>query len=519
MMKHKHRTLLSATYLVSLFTFLSRMLGFVRDMVLAQLFGAEALMDAFYVAFRVPNFMRRLFAEGAFSQAFVPVLAEYQQKESPENTALFIANVSGRLIMVLGVVTVVAILLSPFIITIFAPGFYQDGLRHVLASDMMRITFPYLFFISLTAMSSAILNTYGYFGVPAITPIFLNIVMILAALYLTPYCSPTVKGLAIGVLIAGVVQYLFQLPFLYRQGLLIRPRFTLHDEGVRRVIRLMVPALFGVSIAQLNLMIDTVFASFLKIGSVTWLYYTDRLADFPLGVFGVAISTVILPHLARKHHDSSNFQFSSALDWGLRLLLLIGVPSAIGIGVYAMPLIATCFGYGKFGVDNILQTERSTITLALGIPAFMMVKVLASGFYATQNIKTPVKVGVWVMVVNSIGCAIFIQFFQHAGLTLASSLAGYLNCFLLWYLLKKKGVYQPILGWKIFLVRLFFANTVIAFFLYNMKGTIDDWIALRAFDRLTMLLTVVLCTVLLYVMSLYLVGMRVTQFRSQLKRG
>ena len=321
---HKRQSLLRSTSLVSIMTLMSRLLGFARDMVIANLFGAQAGMDAFIVAFKIPNFMRRLFAEGAFSQAFVPVLAEYQKTRTVSEVRAFLARIAGSLGAVLSVVTVVGVVAAPVIIFIFAPGFGEDAVRSVLATDMLRLTFPYLMLISLTGMAGAILNTYGYFGVPAVTPVLLNISMILAAIFLSPHFAVPIVALAWGVLIAGIAQLLFQIPFLYHRNLLIKPSLMMSDPGVRRVLKLMVPALFGVSIAQINLLIDTVFASFLQVGSVTWLFYTDRLTDFPLGVFGVAIATVILPHLSRRHAEQSAHHFSRALDWGLRLLLLIG---------------------------------------------------------------------------------------------------------------------------------------------------------------------------------------------------
>ncbi|MGB4898639.1 MAG: murein biosynthesis integral membrane protein MurJ, partial [Ignavibacteria bacterium] len=418
----KRQSLLRSSSLVSLMTFLSRMAGFARDMVIAQLFGAGAGMDAFLVAFRIPNFMRRLFGEGAFSQAFVPVLAEYQQTRSVDDVRSFIARVSGQLTMVLSIVTAIGMIATPLIIFLFAPGFGEHSSRTMLATEMLRITFPYLMLISLTAMAGAVLNTYGYFGVPAITPVLLNVSMILAALYLSPYCHHPVVALAWGVLIAGIVQFLFQLPFLHQRKLLVKPRRARGDAGVKQVMKLMIPALFGVSIAQLNLMVDSIFASFLQVGSVSWLYFTDRLTDFPLGVFGVAIATVILPHLSRRHAEQRSEKFSQAIDWGLKSLLLVGVPAGIGLAFFSMPLIACCFAYGKFSVIDLLQTQKSLMALASGVPAFMMVKVLASGFYACQDIKTPVKIGAYAMLINSLLCALLIWPLAHAGLALASAL-------------------------------------------------------------------------------------------------
>ena len=513
----KQNSLLRSTSLVSLMTFFSRIMGFVRDMLIAQLFGAVAGMDAFYVAFRIPNFMRRLFAEGAFSQAFVPVLAEYQKTRTLDEVRLFLARIAGSMSAALTLVTVLGVMAAPMIVEVFAPGFSDDSQRFALASTMLQLTFPYLMLISLTAMAGAILNTYGYFGVPAVTPVLLNICMILAALYLSPRCAIPVVGLAWGVLIAGIVQLLFQIPFLYHRNLLIRPRWNRKDPGVQRVLKLMIPALFGVSIAQINMLVDNVFASFLQVGSVSWLFYTDRLTDFPLGVFGVAIATVILPHLSRRHASQNPEHFSRTLDWGLRLLLLIGLPAGIGLAVFAMPMIASCFAYGKFSAFDVLQTQKSLITLGIGVPAFMMVKVLASGFYARQNIKTPVKVGAIAMVINSILCALLIHPLAHAGLTLASSIASYVNCSLLLILLLRRKIFQLQPGWWRFLAQLCGSNSLVFIYLYMTRSDLSYWMDLSRGARIGYLLWHVLVAGIIYLVSLGVFGIRIKQFRGQIR--
>jgi putative peptidoglycan lipid II flippase len=513
----KQQSLLRSTTLVSVMTFISRLVGFVRDMVLANFFGAQAGMDAFFVAFRIPNFMRRLFAEGAFSQAFVPVLAEYQKNRSPGDVRIFIARISGYLGSILSVVTLIGIFAAPVIIFLFAPGFHQDSSRAVLATEMLRITFPFLMLVSLTAMAGAVLNTYGYFAIPAFTPVLLNISMILAAIYLCPHLPTPVVGLAWGVLIAGIVQLVFQIPFLRQRHLLVKPQLVRNDVGVNQVLKLMIPALFGVSIAQLNLMVDSIFASFLKIGSVSWLYYTDRLTDFPLGVFGVAIATVILPHLSRRHAEQSINQYSSALDWGLRSILLIGIPAGLGLCLFAMPLIVSCFAYGKFSPFDVIQTQKSLITLGAGVPAFMMVKVLASGFYARQDIRTPVKVGAISMGVNTVLCFIFIWHFAHAGLTLASALAGYVNCGTLLYLLIKKEVFKPSPGWLKYIIQLLLANSAMSIYLILTCNTLSYWLNFSAIMRLSLLSMHVLVAVVIYLLVLGLTGMRPAHFRGQVK--
>lgn len=510
----KKTSLLRSTGLVSLMTMVSRVMGFIRDMLIAQMFGAQAGIDAFLVAFKIPNFMRRLFAEGAFSQAFVPVLASYQEKESETELRKFIARITGNLFMVLLGVTVIAVLASPIVITIFAPGFDQGDLRFSLASDMLRITFPYLLLISLTALCGAILNTFGRFGIPAFTPVLLNICMIVAAIYFAPLFDPPVIALAWGVFIAGIIQLAFQIPFLYRAGLLIKPSFNWHDAGVKKVLKLMVPALFGVSVAQLNLLLDTVFASFLPVGSVSWLYYSDRLTFFPLGVFGVAISTVILPHLSRVHSANSPEAYSKALDWGVRMILLIAVPSTIGLCLYAKPILISLLAYGKFSQHDVLMTQKSLVTFSLGISAFMMVKLLGSAFYASQNIRTPVKIGAYAMVINSILCLLLIKPLAHAGLALASSIAGFFNAGSLMFLLIKQGKYRPHSGWGKFGTQLLVANGLLALMLYITANEID-WIKYLAWQKISLLFMMLFCAMAIYLIALYAMGMRLAHLKEQ----
>lgn len=509
----KKQSFLRSTSLVSLMTFFSRIFGFLRDMLLAQIFGAQEGMDAFYLAFRIPNFMRRLFAEGAFSQAFVPVLAQYQQKHRFDEVQVFLSRVSGCLGLVLFLVTIIGMIGAPWLIKIFAPGFKSGGVRAAWAAHMLSITFPYLMFISLTAMAGAALNTYGYFGVPAFTPVILNLVMIVTAIWGRQWINPPVFALAWGVMLAGIMQFLLQIPFLMRKRLLLLPRVVWTDPGVRRVLKLMVPALFGVSVAQVNLLVDTMFASFLQVGSVTWLYYTDRLTDFPLGVFGVAIATVILPHLSRKHSANEHELFSKTLDWGLRMILLVGMPAAVGLIVFAMPLVASCFGYGQFLPADIEQTQKSLMTLAMGVPGFMVIKVLASGFYSKQNIKTPVKVGALAMLVNSLMCAVLIIPFQHAGLTLASSLAGYFNAGILLLLLYRRKIYLPESKWLLFAMQLILANLLMGVYLYFVRGDLSYWYHLKVSMRLGVLMLHVSIAMLIYLLSLWACGFNIKEFR------
>ncbi|EKD71394.1 MAG: hypothetical protein ACD_46C00194G0008 [uncultured bacterium] len=499
---------MKSTSIVISMTMISRVFGFIRDMVTAHLFGAGAAFDAFSVAFKIPNFMRRLFAEGSFSQAFVPVLSEYQKKESHEEVHRFINAMGGTLGVALLVVTILGIIGAPWVVRLFAPGFETQGERFNLAVTMLRINFPYLLLISLTAFSGAILNTYSRFWVAAFTPVFLNISMIAAAFWLSPQFTAPIIGLAWGVFIAGVVQLFFQYPFLKKLHLIPRPSINFRDPGVRRVLKLMVPALFGVSVGQVNLLIDTLFASLLMVGSVSWLYYSDRLMEFPLGVFGVAISTVILPHLSRHHATQSEESFSLTLDWALRAVLLIGIPAGVALSVISGPMLSTLFQYGRFDAHSVLMSRQSLTAFAIGITPFMLVKVLAAGFYAKHDMRTPVRIGVIAMVTNILLNVMLIWPLAHAGIALATSLAALINTSCLFYFLKKRGYYRPRDGWKLFSIRIIAANLVLGIWLWIGAGDINTWLTQHAMWRFSHLAFLLLSAVAIYFISLWMTGIR-----------
>lgn len=500
------KSLLKSTGLVSAMTMVSRVLGFIRDMLAAQIFGVGPAVDAFYIAFKIPNFMRSIFAEGSFSQAFVPVLSEYRQTRSPKDVKEFIAFVAGGLGLALLVVTILGELITPLIILISAPGLGPE--RFHLATEMLRITFPYMMLISLTAFSGAILNSYGNFSIPSVTPALLNICLITSALFLSNYFHVPIEAQAWGVLIAGFVQLAFQLPFLFKKGFLVFPRLNWKDPGVRKVLKLMVPAIFGASVVQISLLLNTIFASFLKVGSVTWLYYSDRLAYFPLGVFGVAIATVVLPHLSRKHSDKNPEQFKKALDWGVRINLLLGIPASIFLAIFAGPIITTLFQYGKFNHFDVIMTRESVVAYAVGLQAFMLVKLLSSSFYARQDIKTPVRYTVITLVINMILNGLLIIPLAHAGLALATSLASWINVSLLMVGLYRRGVYGFSKSWKRFLCQVIPANMALTGFLLWQHGTLQQWFAWSGHVRLTHLLIILAVAGIIYLMILVLLGFR-----------
>lgn len=507
--------LLRSSMVVGIMTLLSRVLGLVRDVVVAGYFGASGSADAFFVAFKIPNFMRRLFAEGAFSQAFVPVLSEYRSQRDLAAVQQLVHHVAGALGSVLVLVTVAGVIGAPLLAALFAPGFYvAGGEKFALAADMLRITFPYLLLISLTAFCGAILNSYGRFAVPAFTPVLLNLCLIGSAIWLSPLLETPVMALAWGVLMAGAVQLLFQLPFLAQQSLLPVPRPNFRDEGVRRILKLMLPALFGVSVAQINLLLDTVLASFLQTGSVSWLYYSDRLSELPLGVFGIAIATVILPSLSRNHAGQDPQRFARTLDWAIRMVLLIGLPAALALAVLAEPMIATLFHYGAMTDFDVQMSAFSLQAYAFGLLAFMLIKVLAPGYFSRQDTSTPVKIAVKAMLANMVFNLILVWPLDHAGLALATSLSAFMNAGWLLHGLIREGVFRWQPGWGLMLMRLVLSAGAMVTVLLSIQTQLGNWLEAGLWDRVQWMSLLVLAGGGTYLLMLILLGLRPRHLRS-----
>jgi len=494
---------------------ISRVLGFVRDMVFASIFGAHGGFDAFVVAFKIPNFLRRLFAEGAFSQAFVPVLAEYQREKSPDELKIFISRIAGSLALALFLVTLLAEIAAPLLIILSAPGFLHDPARYDEALHMLRITFPYLMLISMSAFCGAVLNSFGVFSVPAFTPVFLNLALISAAVWFAPMFDISVHALAWGVLIGGVAQLTFQLPFLGFKGLLPRPTLKLKDDGVRKVLKLMLPAIFGVSVAQISLFIDTLFASFLREGSISWLYYSQQLAFFPLGVFGVALATVVLPHLSREHISNNHNNYNAALDWALRCVLVIAMPAMFGLAFMSGPLLATLFQSGRFSQSDVFLAQQSLLAFSVGLPGFMLVKVFASGFYSRQDINTPVRIAVISLITNIVLNAILIYPLKHAGLALATALSSSLNAFLLYRKLIQANIYQPLSSWQSYMLRLSVASIAMVLVIVFAVPSIEQWFQWGRWYRGLQLMLWVTVSGGVYLFSLWLSGLRLSDFKVQ----
>lgn len=512
--------LLRSTSVVGAMTLLSRISGLVREMAFSRAFGASPLMDAFLVALKIPNLLRRFFAEGAFAQAFVPVISEYRAQRTEEETRELLDRVAGTLGLVLLVVTVLGVLAAPLVIALFAPGFVGDDGRYALARDMLRLTFPYLLFISLTGFAGGILNTYRRFAVPAFTPVLLNLVLIVCAAGLAPRFARPGLVLAGGVFVAGIVQLAFQIPSLARLKLLPRPRWGWSDVGVQRIFKLMLPVMFGSSVAQVSLLFDTLIASFLPVGSVSWLYYSDRLMEFPLGVFGIALATVILPSLSEQHVRASAAEFSNMLDWALRLVALIAVPAALGLVLLAGPVLTTIFFGGKFSDTDVMMAAASLNAYAFGLVGFILVKVLAPGYFARQDSRTPVKIAIRAFILNmALNVVIVLALIwtrvapPHVGLAAATTLSAFFNASLLLRGLLRAGVYRPAPGWGKLAAQVAVASSAMGAFLYWSRGDASRWLRFTGWERAGTLIVLIAAGMVVYFVCAYLLGARPSAFR------
>ncbi|EGR9013843.1 murein biosynthesis integral membrane protein MurJ [Vibrio parahaemolyticus] len=515
------KRLLKSGMIVSAMTLISRVLGLVRDVVVANLMGAGASADVFFFANKIPNFLRRLFAEGAFSQAFVPVLTENHAQGDMDKTRELIARAAGTLGVIVSIVTVLGVLGSGVVTALFGFGWFLDWMhggpaaeKFELASLMLKITFPYLWFITFVALSGAILNTLGKFAVSSFTPVFLNVMIILAAWFISPQMSQPEIGLAIGVFLGGLVQFLFQIPFLIKAGVMVKPKWGWRDPGVVKIRTLMIPALFGVSVSQINLLFDTFIASFLQTGSISWLYYSDRLLEFPLGLFGIAIATVILPALSRKHVDSQSEGFAHTMDWGVRMVTLLGIPAMLGLMALAKPMLMVLFMRGEFSPQDVHQASLSLLAYASGLLNFMLIKVLAPGYYSRQDTKTPVKYGIIAMVTNMVFNAIFAYFYSYVGLAIATALSAFVNMALLYRGLHIAGVYQITKRTVFFIVRLVVAGAaMVAAILWQLED-MSVWLEWSFAHRSGMLGMLIGLGAAVYLAVLFLTGVRLKDLKA-----
>ncbi len=504
---------LKSAFVVSLMTFVSRISGLIRDVAFANYLGSSAAADAYFVASRIPNLFRRIFAEGAFSLAFVPVFSEYHQSRTEAEKRDFVNRMLAKLGIAVFCVCVAGILLSEPLISLFAPGFKDDPAKFEMTVDALRITFPYLFFISLVAMAAGILNTYDHFAIPAVTPVLLNICLIIAAVWFVPGSGQPTIVLAIAFCVAGVVQFLLQIPFLKKNAILplpsLKPAPDKEKDGVSKVFKLMLPVIYGSSIAQINSLVNTILASFLVTGSVSWLYYSDRLMEFPLALFVLAISTVILPNLSKQHTAGNEQEFSRLIDWGLRLVLLIVVPAVVGMLVLSGQLIATLFQYNQFTAHDTYMSAISLQAYAFGLLGLAVVKVLAPGFYARQDTKTPVKIGVVAMVINLVFAIALVWPFKHVGLAAAFSISAWANAVLLGWLLIKRNLYVPEPGWVIYSVKLVAAAILMGAIVYYGSGDTQQWLEYSLFERVINMTIWIVIGMTSFVILAYAMGLRI----------
>ena len=516
-------------------TMVSRVLGLIRDISITSTFGANAATDAFWVAFRIPNFMRRLFAEGSFSTAFVPVFTEVKETRPHADLKELVARVSGTLGGVLLVVTALGLLFTPQVALLFNLGAGVQTEKFGLTVELLRLTFPFILFVSLTALAGGALNSFHRFGMPALTPVILNLCMIAGALWLSPHLQVPITALGWAVLGGGVLQLLFQLPALAKLDLLALPKWGWSHPDVRKVVKLMVPTLFGSSIAQINLLFDTVIAALLYTGSQTWLSQADRFLELPLGVFGIALGTVILPTLSRHHVNTDHEGFSKALDWGLRTTLLIALPAMLGLMLLSQPLVATLFQHKEFTAFDTRMAAMSVFGLSFGLPAFALVKILLPAFYARQDTKTPVRAGVASLIANMVLNVLFLAILfviwvppakqgdvmqglastpgLHLAIGLASALASYINLLMLWRWLGKAGVYERQPGWAKHLTRLGLACAAMAAALLLALHWIPDFTAIGKWERIGYLALLVGGGGAVYLAALLALGFRPRDLR------
>jgi putative peptidoglycan lipid II flippase len=504
--------LLKALSTVSALTLLSRITGLVRESLKAVGFGAGLQMDAFEAAFRLPNILRRLFAEGAFSQAFVPILAEYRRARGEDATRDLVDRVATLLAVLLVAISVLGIFAAPWLVYLLAGGFVRTPGKVELTAELIRIMFPYIFFISLVSLAGSILNVHRRFAIPAFTPVLLNVSIIGATIFVAPHVDPPIVALAWGVAVGGVAQLALQILPLARLAMLPRPRFDWREEGVSRVLRAMGPAVLGVSAAQISTLINTQLAAYLGDGRISWITYADRLMEFPSAMLGVALGTVLLPSLVKHHHEDNQEQYRALLDWGLRLTFLLALPAVLALAMLSVPLISTLYQYGRFTSNDVWQTRDALLGYSVGLIGLIAVKILAPAFYARQDMKTPVKIAFLTVVVTQVLAVAMMFRIGHAGLTLATSLGASLNATLLYVTMRRRGIYVPQPGWALFLGRIAVALAALGGVLWWASGADGFWLTSGLWAKVGRLSLVIASGAVAYFAALLLCGFRFADF-------
>jgi putative peptidoglycan lipid II flippase len=505
---------------ISSMTMVSRITGLLRDTLFARAFGASGYTDAFYIAFRLPNLLRRLFGEGAFSQAFVPILAEYKSQQGDAATKTLVDHVANTLVWATVLISVLGIVGAPLILMAIAGGL--EGEAYDKAVVMTRLMFPYIACMSFVVLSGAVLNTWRQFKVPAFTPVLWNLSSIFFSLFLVQYFDVPIYSMAVAVMVGGVLQIAVQIPSLRRIGMLprlsVNPLAGLSDPGVRRILKKMGPAVFAVSAAQISLLINTNIASRLGDGAVSVLQYADRLMEFPTGMLGVALGTILLPSLSKANADGDTVEYSALLDWGLRLTLLLALPAAVGLAALATPLIATLFNYGEFKAANVAAATAPLMAYAAGLLGIILVKILAPAFYARQDIRTPVRIAIGVLIATQMMNYLFVPLLGVAGLALSIGLGACINAVFLYTGLRRRGIYKPHAGWLVFAFKVAVAVALMGLAAWFSQAQLD-WAALRAHPMLRMgaLLLIIAGCAVVYFAVLFALGFRPRDFTRRAK--
>lgn len=498
---------------MSFITMLSRILGFIRDTMIARMFGAGVMTDAFFIAFKLPNLLRRIFAEGVFYQVFLPILSEYRCSDSEEETRVFISKVSGTLIFIVTIVVVIGLLIAPWVIAVTAPGFDSSTEKFIMAIKMFRVMCPYILLASLTSLMGIVLNTFNFFSIPLFTPIFLNVSMISFMLFAEHlYSHIPIMGLAWSVIVGGVLQCVYCVLFLKKVNMLVIPKMQFYNPRVCRVYRSMIPAIIAVSSGQISLIINTILASFLSDGSISWMYYADRLMELPIGVFGITLTTILYPYLSRFISNKNYEDYSCLMNWGIKLCFILSLPSAVILGVLSEPLITTLFKYGKFLEFDVLMTQYSVIAYAIGLPGLMLTKILTSAFYTRHDVKTPVHIIVIVLTFTQFVNLMCINSLKHVVFSFSISLGAWLNAGLLYWKLKKKYLFQLQSGWLLFCSQLIIALIIMCAVCLGLLMYISDWTQGHIFYRLIRMIVVLILVSSSYCITLWCVGIRLKDF-------
>ncbi|MDC3386243.1 murein biosynthesis integral membrane protein MurJ [Gammaproteobacteria bacterium] len=503
------------TLIVSSFTMISRIFGYIRDAaIFIFISNSSGALDAFFVAFRIPNFFRRIFGEGALSTAYVPVLSDYKNNAKGNDAKEFINSSITYLCLILLIISIVGVAITPILIYLIAPGFvYAESGQYELSYSLLRITFPFMFFICLTAVLSSILNCYEKFSMPAFTPVIVNITLILSILFFSDNFDEPVYALAWGLIFGGFIQVVFLLYPLIKMGLFPKISFNKKHPGIKKIKELMLPMILGSSVTQINLIFDTIIASFLITGSIGWLYMSDRFIELPLALFGISIATVLLPKLSEYYNKSDCRSYNATFNWGLKIGIIISLPTSIGLILLAEPILITLLQYREFSVHDVNMTAIGMIAFAIGLPGMIGAKILITNFYSRKNTKYPVRAAVIAVICNFLLNIIFVIYLiksefdgAHAGLALATSISAYINFFLLFKTALKTKIIEIDLSIKKIFIKSMIASIIMATFILYFDLNLNTWINLNLVGRLSNLFFIITSSIILYLVLLVMFG-------------